>query len=149
MGLDNFETLIHARDNGSDEEKKTAKRVYAFFKRLAAEGVTLCVTSREKTSLPSETIQEIHGLEDEVGGRLFQNTVSARDALNEEGLEKISAAVGGHPLALRLLAPIFEEQAGLTLDDFVQKLETFLPKAHDEWTEQERHESLGTCFFDG
>jgi tetratricopeptide (TPR) repeat protein len=147
LGLDNFETLIHARDNGSDEEKKTAKSLYAFFKRLAAEGVTLCVTSREKTNLPGETIQEIHGLEDEVGGRLFQNTVSTRrDALTEEGLEKISVAVGGHPLALRLLAPIFEEQAGLTLDDFVQKLETFLPKASDQWTEQERHESLGVCF---
>lgn len=147
LGLDNFETLNHARDNGSDEEKKTAKSLYAFFKSLAAEGVTLCVTSREKTSLPGEAIQEIHGLEDEVGGRLFQNTVSTRrDALNETGLEKISAAVGGHPLALRLLAPIFEEQAGLTLDNFVQKLETFLPKARDEWTEQERHESVGACF---
>ena len=146
-GLDNFETLIHARDNGSDEEKKIAKSLYAFFKSLSAEGVTLCVTSREKTSLPGEMIQEIHGLEDEVGGRLFQNTVSTRrGALNETGLERISAAVDGHPLALRLLAPIFEEQAGLTLDDFIQKLEIFLPKAHDEWTEQERHESLGACF---
>jgi tetratricopeptide (TPR) repeat protein len=147
LGLDNFETLIHARDNGSNEEKKTAKSLYAFFKRLAAEGVTLCVTSRENTSLPGEMIQEILGLEDEVGGRLFQNTISTRrDALNEIGLEKISAAVGGHPLALRLLAPIFEEQAGLTLDDFIQKLETFLPEARDEWTEQERHESLRACF---
>lgn len=147
LGLDNFETLIHARDNGSDEEKKTAKSLYSFFKSLAAEGVILCVTSREKTSLPGEMIQEIHGLEDEVGGRLFQNTVSTRrDALNEAGLEKISAAVGGHPLALRLLAPIFEEQAGLTLDGFIQKLEIFLPKAYDEWTEQERHESLEACF---
>lgn len=147
LGLDNFETLIHARDNGSDEEKKTAKSLYAFFKSLAAEGVTLCVTSRENTSLPGETIQEIHGLEDEVGGRLFQNTVSTRkDALNEMGVKKISEAVGGHPLALRLLAPVFEEQAGLTLDGFVKRIETFLPKAHDEWTELSRHESLSACF---
>ncbi|MEI7848743.1 MAG: CHAT domain-containing protein, partial [Chloroflexota bacterium] len=110
LGLDNFETLIHARDNGSDDEKKTARSLYAFFKNLAAKGVTLCVTSREKTNLPGETIQEIHGLEDEIGGRLFQNAVNTRrDALNKTGSEKISAAVGGHPLALRLLAPIFEE----------------------------------------
>jgi len=147
LGLDNFETLIHARDNGSDEEKKTVKSLYTFFKSLAAEGVTLCVTSRENTGLPGEMIQEIHGLEDEMGGRLFQNTVSTRrDALSEAGLKNISAAVGGHPLALRLLAPIFEEQAGWTLENFVQKLETFLPKTRDEWTEQERHESLGACF---
>lgn len=147
LGLDNFETLIHARDNGSDEEKKTAKSLYTFFKSLAAEEVTLCVTSREKTSLPGETIQEIHGLEDEIGGRLFQNTVSTRrDALNEMGMEKLSAAVGGHPLALRLLAPIFEEQAGLLLEQFIEKLQTFLPKASDQWTELERHESLSACF---
>lgn len=145
--MDNFETLIHARDNGSDEEKKTAKSLYAFFKSLAAEGVTLCVTSREMTALLGETIIEIYGLEDEIGGRLFQNMISTRkDALNETGLERISSVVGGHPLALRLLAPIFEEQAGLTLDRFVQKLETFLPKAHDKWTEEDRHESLSASF---
>jgi hypothetical protein len=147
LGLDNFETLIHARDNGSDEEKKTAKSLYAFFKSLAAEGVILCVTSREMTALLGETIIEIYGLEDEIGGRLFQNMISTRkDALNETGLERISSVVGGHPLALRLLAPIFEEQTGLTLDRFVQKLETFLPKAHDKWTEEDRHESLSASF---
>ncbi|NCP88470.1 tetratricopeptide repeat protein [bacterium] len=61
-------------------------------------------------------------------------------------MEKLSAAVGGHPLALRLLAPIFEEQARLSLEAFIGKLQTFLPKASDQWTEQHRHESLGACF---
>jgi len=148
LGLDNFETLNHAIQSLETlESVKVAKSLYAFFKSLPAAGVTLCVTSREKTNLPGEHMEEIYGLEDAMGGVLFYENVSTRkDALNEAGLEKLSAAVGGHPLALRLLAPIFEEQAGLSLEQFVEKLQTFLPKASDQWTEQERHESLGACF---
>ncbi|NOH03088.1 MAG: tetratricopeptide repeat protein [Chloroflexi bacterium] len=145
LGLDNFETLNHALND--DGTKGTAKSLYAFFKSMPAAGVTLCVTSREKTNLPGEHIEEIYGLEDAMGGALFYENVSTRkDALNEAGLERLSAAVGGHPLALRLLAPIFEEQAGLSLEQFIEKLQIFLPKASDQWTEQERHESLGACF---
>jgi tetratricopeptide (TPR) repeat protein len=148
LGLDNFETLNHAvQSQETLDSVKTAKSLYAFFKSLPAEGVTLCVTSREKTNLPGEHIEEIYGLEDAMGGALFYENVSTRkDALNEAGLKKLSAAVGGHPLALRLLAPIFEEQAGLSLEQFTEKLQTFLPKASDQWTEEERHESLGACF---
>ncbi|MEW6085481.1 MAG: tetratricopeptide repeat protein [Chloroflexota bacterium] len=145
LGLDNFETLNHALND--EATKGTAKSLYAFFKSLPATGVTLCVTSREKTNLPGEHIEEIYGLEDTMGGALFYENVSTRkDALNGAGLEKLSSAIGGHPLALRLLAPIFEEQAGLSLEQFIEKLQTFLPKASDQWTEQERHESLGACF---
>ncbi len=148
LGLDNFETLNHAvQSQETLESKQVAKSLYAFFMSLPAAGVTLCVTSREKTNLPGEHIEEIYGLEDAMGGALFYENVSTRkDALNETGLEKLSAAVGGHPLALRLLAPIFEEQAGLSLEAFTEKLQTFLPKASDQWTEEERHESLGACF---
>ena len=145
LGLDNFETLNHALND--DAAKGTAKSLYAFFKSLPAIGVTLCVTSREKTNLPGENIEDIYGLENAMGGALFYENVSTRkDALNEAGLEKLSAAVGGHPLAFRLLAPIFEEQAGLSLEQFIEKLQTFLPKASDQWTEEERHASLGACF---
>jgi tetratricopeptide (TPR) repeat protein len=147
LGLDNFETLIHARDNGSDEEKKSAKSLYAFIVSLSAEGAVLCITSRSVPAIAGEYIEEIRGLEDRMGGALFSKNVSTRrDALNEAGLEKLSAAVGGHPLALRLLAPIFEEQAGVSLEEFIARLQAFLPKASDQWTEQERHASLGACF---
>ncbi|MEZ0396218.1 MAG: tetratricopeptide repeat protein [Anaerolineales bacterium] len=147
LGLDNFETLVHARDNGAAEEKKAAKSLYAFFQSLPAAGVTLCITSRGKTQLPGEHLEEIYGLEDALGGALFYENVSTRrGALTETGLEQLSAAVGGHPLALRLLAPIFEEQAGLSLEAFTEKLQAFLPQASDAWTEQERHASLSACF---
>lgn len=153
LGLDNFETLNHAVQSQESQSQETlesakvAKILYAFFKSLPAAGATLCVTSREKTNLPGEHIEEIYGLEDAMGGALFYENVSTRkDALNEADLEKLSAAVGGHPLALRLLAPIFEDQAGLSLEQFIEKLQTFLPKTSDQWSEQERHESLGACF---
>ncbi|MFZ5905542.1 MAG: tetratricopeptide repeat protein [Chloroflexota bacterium] len=150
LGLDNFETLNYARDNGTNDEKKTAKSLYAFFQSLPAAGVTLCVTSRVNTDLPGEgEMEEIRGLEDTMGGMLFYEKVSARQRdinVDDGSLEKLSYAVGGHPLALRLLAPVFEEQAGLSLKQFVEKLQTFLPKASDQWTEQQRHESLGACF---
>ncbi len=150
LGLDNFETLIHARDNGTNDEKITTKSLYAFFQSLPAAGVTLCVTSRVNTELPGEgEMEEIRGLEDTMGGMLFYEKVGARQRdinVDDGSLEKLSAAVGGHPLALRLLAPIFEEQAGVALNAFVEKLQTYLPQASDEWTEQQRHESLGACF---
>ena len=148
LGLDNFETLNHAVQNQeAAESAQVAKRLYAFFKDLPAKGVTLCVTSREKTNLPGEQLEEIYGLDEAMGGALFYENVSTRkDALNEAGLEKLSAAVGGHPLALRLLAPIFEEQAGLSLEQFIEKVQTFLPKARDQWSEEDRHESLGASF---
>ncbi|MBI5840068.1 MAG: tetratricopeptide repeat protein [Chloroflexi bacterium] len=150
LGLDNFETLIHARDNGTNDEKKTAKSLYAFFQSLPAAGVTLCVTSREKTALSGEgEMEEIRGLEDAMGGRLFYEKAGTRQGdinVDDGGLEKLSAAVGGLPLALQLLAPIFEEQAGLSLEQFIEKLQTFLPKASDQWTEEDRHTSLRACF---
>ncbi|NCP88446.1 tetratricopeptide repeat protein, partial [bacterium] len=146
LGLDNFETLNYALNEKGSDEEKTAKSLHTFFKSLAANGAILCVTSRDKTALGGH-IEEIYGLEDAMGGALFYENVSTRkDALNEAGLEKLSAAIGGHPLALRLLAPIFEEQAGLSLEQFIEKLQTFLPKVSDQWTEEKRHASLGACF---
>ncbi len=147
LGLDNFETLLHARNGGTPEAQQRAKSVYAFFRYLPAAGVTLCLTSREKSGLPGEQFVEVHGLEDEMGAALFYENVSTRrDALHEAGLQRLSAAVGGHPLALRLLAPVFEEQAHLSLETFIAQVQDFLPQAEDLWSEQERHESLRACF---
>jgi len=63
LGLDNFETLNHAVEGvqglETSDSSKVAKSLYAFFKNLPAEGVVLCVTSREKTDLPGEHLEEI------------------------------------------------------------------------------------------
>ncbi|MCQ3938424.1 MAG: hypothetical protein DPW18_15450 [Chloroflexi bacterium] len=147
LGLDNFETLNYALNEKGSDEEKTAKSLHTFFKSLAANGVTLCVTSREVTNLPGEAIEDIQGLSNESGGRLFQeNVVKQKDEIYIEKTQQVSEMVGGHPLALRLLASAFDDQVGTSLDQYIESLQSFLPKARDKWTEEDRHESLRASF---
>ncbi|RJP54127.1 MAG: CHAT domain-containing protein [Anaerolineaceae bacterium] len=147
LGLDNFETLNYALNEKGSDDEKTAKSLHTFFKSLAANGVTLCITSREVTNLPGETIEDIQGLTNESGGRLFQeNVVKQRGEIYIEKTQQVSEMVGGHPLALRLLASAFDDQVGISLDQYIESLQSFLPKARDKWTEEDRHESLRASF---
>lgn len=149
LGLDNFETLNYALNEKDSDKAKTAKSLHTFFKNLAANGVTLCVTSREVTKLGGEHVEEIQGLSNENGGILFQENVSEPKQKKQIYIPKtqqISEMVGGHPLALRLLASTFNDQDGISLDQFIEELQAFLPEASDEWTEVDRHESLRASF---
>jgi tetratricopeptide (TPR) repeat protein len=149
LGLDNFETLNYALNNKGSDEEKTAKSLHSFFKDLAANGVTLCVTSREVTKLGGEIIEEIQGLPNESGGRLFQENVvwqKQKDQIYIEKTQQVSEMVGGHPLALRLLASAFDDNVGMSLEQFVEDLQSFLPKARNKWTEEDRQESLRASF---
>lgn len=147
LGLDNFETLNYALNERGSDEEKTSKSLHSLFKSLAANGVTLCVTSREVTNLPGETIEDIQGLTNENGGRLFQeNVVRQKDEIYIEKTQQVSEMVGGHPLALRLLASTFDDQVGTSLDQYIEDLHSHLPKARDKWTEEDRHESLRASF---
>jgi hypothetical protein len=148
LGLDNFETLNYALNNKGNEGEKVAKSLHAFFKSLATNGVTLCVTSREITNLGGEFIADIHGLPKEIGGRLFQdNVVLKKNQIKIEGIQRLSEIVIGHPLSIRLLAPVFEAKSEMSLDDFNESLRSFLPETIDKWSEIERHESLQNCFL--
>lgn len=147
LGLDNFETLNYALNEKDSDEEKTSESLHAFFKSLAANGVTLCVTSRVVTNLPGETIEDIQGLTNENGGRLFQeNVVRQKGEIYIQKTQQISEMVGGHPLALRLLASAFDDQVGMSLDHYIEDLQSHLPKARDKWTEEDRHESLRASF---
>jgi tetratricopeptide (TPR) repeat protein len=147
LGLDNFETLNYALNEKGSDEEKTSKSLHAFFKSLAANSVTLCVTSREVTNFPGETIEDIQGLTNENGGNLFQeNVVRQKDEIYVEKTQQVSEMVGGHPLALRLLASAFDDQVGTSLDQYIEDLQSHLPKARDKWTEEDRHESLRASF---
>ncbi|MBI2757389.1 MAG: tetratricopeptide repeat protein [Chloroflexi bacterium] len=147
LGLDNFETLNYALNEKGSDEEKTAKSLHTFFKSLAANGVTLCATSREVTNLGGEKIEDIQGLTNENGGRLFQeNVVKQKGEIYIEKTQQVSEMVGGHPLALRLLASAFDDQVGTSLDQYIESLQSFLPKARDKWTEEDRHETLRASF---
>jgi len=145
--LDNFETLNYALNEKGSDEEKTAKSLHSFFKHLAANGVMLCVTSREVTNLGGELIIDIEGLPNDIGGRLFQdNVVRQKDEIYIEKTHQVSELVGGHPLALRLLASTFDDQVGISLDQYIKDLQSHLPKARDKWTAEDRHESLRASF---
>ncbi len=149
LGLDNFETLNYALNEKDSDEEKTAKSLHSFFKYLAANGVTLCVTSREVTNLGGELVIDLEGLPNDVGGRLFQDNVikpKQKEEIYIEKTQQVSEMVGGHPLALRLLASAFDDQVGTSLDQYIENLQSFLPKARDIWTKEDRHESLRASF---
>jgi len=147
LGLDNFETLNYALNEKDSNEAKKAKSLHSFFKYLAANGVTLCVTSREVTNLGGEVIIDIEGLPNETGGRLFQDSVvKQKGKIYIKKTQQVSEMVGGHPLALRLLASAFDDQVGASLDQYIEDLQSHLPKARDKWTEEDRHESLRASF---
>jgi len=147
LGLDNFETLNYALNEKGSDEEKAAKSLHSFFKNLAANSVILCVTSREITNLPGEIIEDIQGLTNESGGRLFQeNVVKHKNEIYIDKTRQLSEKVDGHPLALRLLASAFDDQLGMSLNQYIESLQAFLPTARDRWTEEARHESLRASF---
>jgi len=142
LALDNFETLTRAGDAGDAD----ARALYRFLSGLPARGVSFVVSSREATGLPGEVRVEVSGLDERAGAQVFRQWASARrDALTEAGLRALVRRVGGHPLALKLLARRFDEETR-SLREFVEALEAVLPEAAERWDEGRRHDTLRACF---
>lgn len=145
LALDNFESVLHARR--LRKRRAEAAEIFRFFSSLPARGVTLLVSSRQRTGLPGEQFLSVSDLDDLSGARLFRAGVSARRAeLIDEILFQINRRVGGHPLALSLLGPIFDRGEGVNLCDFARRLDQILPAAAAEWDEDHRHDTLEACF---
>ena len=142
LALDNFETLTRAGDAGDAD----ARALHRFLSGLPARGVSFLVSGRERTDLPGEVRVEVSGLDERAGAQVFRQWVSARrSALAEEGMRALVRQVGGHPLALKLLARRFDEEA-CSLREFVEALEAVLPEAAERWDEGRRHDTLRACF---
>ena len=147
LALDNFETLKFARDDEAPENQQQARDLFKFCRGLPARGVTLISSSREKTNLPGEKIVNVFGLETIYGALLFMALAPGREGdLTLDGAQEVSRAVRGHPLALRLLGPVFDDEGDLTLADFVTDLDEILPAAEDAWLKDDRHGGLRACF---
>ncbi|MFZ5887096.1 MAG: tetratricopeptide repeat protein, partial [Chloroflexota bacterium] len=143
--LDNFESIFHA----SGEKKAEASALYRFFEQLPARGVTLLVSSRENTKLPNEQIVDIRGLDAYFGGELFKSLVrneARRSLLSDEDCRQASRAVGGHPLAIRLIAPVFDGGEGRDIEEFLARLGEILPAAAKTLANGARHDTLQACF---
>ncbi len=142
LALDNYETLTRAGDEGDAD----ARALHRFLRGLPARGVAFLVSSRERTDLPGERRVDVSGLDERAGAALFRQWVSARrDALTERGMRALARRVGGHPLALKLLARRFDEGTD-SLADFLARLEEVLPEAAERWDEGRRHDTLRACF---
>ncbi|MBU1661243.1 MAG: CHAT domain-containing protein, partial [Chloroflexi bacterium] len=148
LALDNYETLIQARDDGDSEQEERARQLHRFLCGLPSRGVTLMASSRAKTGLPGEKIINVFGLQTLYGALLFMALAPGREGdLTLEGAQGVSRAVRGHPLALRLLGPVFDDEANyLSLNDFVVNLDAILPAAEDVWLKDDRHGGLRACF---
>jgi tetratricopeptide (TPR) repeat protein/CHAT domain-containing protein len=143
LALDNFESVFRA----TGEKKAEASVLYKFFEGLPARGVTLLISSRETTNLPGEHIVEVRGLDGYYGGRLFSELIHKRRAeLDERSCQLASRAVGGHPLAIRLVAPVFDGGEGWDLADFLANLDDTLRTAAKTMADGKRHDTLYACF---
>ena len=146
LALDNVESLIYARDGADEAQRRASRAIYRFLSDLPVRGVALMASSRECTGLPGEQQVSISGLEEAAGAELFRSRISRRKGdLTPEGLQTLSHRVGGHPLALRLLASRFDEGAE-SLATFTERLEELLPAAADLWDDESRHATLEACF---
>jgi len=143
LALDNFESIFRA----VGEKKSDASVLYKFFEDLPARGVTLLISSRESTNLPGERMVEVSGLDMYFGGKLFSEIVrKRRTELDEQSCREASSAVGGHPLAIRLVAPVFDGGEGTTLEEFIANLDATLKTAAKTMADGKRHDTLQTCF---
>jgi hypothetical protein len=147
LALDNFESLFKARQEGTEAQKAAAAHLYKFFEQIPARGPTLLISSREKTELPGETLIPVRGLSEAAGAELFYSRVSARRAqLTRRDCLEVARAVEGHPLALRLLAPLFDRGEGRDVQDFLKRLDQHLSQARPKMPEGGRHDTLQACF---
>jgi len=147
LALDNFESLFKARQEGTEAQKAAAAHLYNFFEQIPARGPTLLISSREKTELPGETLIPVRGLSEAAGAELFYSRVSARRAqLTRRDCLEVARAVEGHPLALRLLAPLFDRGEGRDVQDFLKRLDQHLSQARPKMPEGGRHDTLQACF---
>jgi tetratricopeptide (TPR) repeat protein len=139
--VDNFETVVWAR-----EESEEARAIGDVLRRGAGGRCVLLLTGREMSGLAGEQVVDLGGLDPEAGARLFAGQVGGRrEALDEAKMQALSEQVGGHPLALRLLAAAFDA-TDLSLEAFRNDLAGRLPRVRDGWSDEARQESLWGCF---
>ena len=152
--VDNAETLVRAvegergEEGGAEEqeERARARAIGGLLRRAVGGKTTLLLTGRAVVGLPREEVVPLTGLTPSAGARLFaQHAGTGRERADRAEMEALSRQVGGHPLALRLLAAAFEDFPR-SLADFRKGLAARLPTVEDPWSEEARHESLWACF---
>lgn len=143
---DNYETISARLKEGSSPDHLI--KINNFLENVP-ENITVLLTSRLKNNLTDEILEELDGLIEEDGLSLFinlasKNLQSQKD--NSEIIEKIKSIiekVGGHPLAIELLARSYK---GKGLEELNSMLSTIGIGVVNPRSSEERLKSLEACF---
>jgi len=140
--LDNYETLaekLAARD-------ETARALARLIAQLAGGETVLLLTSRVTVNgLAGAQELEIEGLEIGAGRTLFWDYCPKRRRDADDSIvADIVERVGGHPLAIELIAAAYQASS-LGLPDFARDLNAQLARA-ENFYKNERHATLAGCF---
>ncbi len=142
---DNYETISARLEDSSPEHIIKINK----FLESVPENVIVLLTSRQKNNLTNEISEELEGLTVDDGLSLFndlasKNLRSQKD--NNEIIEKIKNVlekVGGHPLAIELLARSYK---GKGLDELNSILSTIGIGVVNPRSSEQRLKSLEACF---
>ena len=144
--LDNYETLVHALNASSQQERDKARGLARLLAQLAGGATTLLITTRVAVDgLAGAQEFLIEGLETDAGRALFWDYAARRRRdLDDSIAAEIVERVGGHPLAIELTATAYAASS-LSLPDFFNSLQEQLARAEDFY-KNERHATLAGCF---
>jgi tetratricopeptide (TPR) repeat protein len=140
--LDNAETLVEA----VEAEAHAAIELAQLLRQLPSNTVSLLVTSRRPLGWSQEKIHALDGLSDEDGAALFKQWAPARlHEIDSSLARQLSQKLKGHPLGLRLLAGVFNENP-VPLSALIDEYERQLSQATDKYAHQDhRHRTLIAC----
>jgi tetratricopeptide (TPR) repeat protein len=108
---ENYENVSQGLISGAPTQDEM--KIYNFIEELPA-NVKILLTSRHKNNIPGEEVYPLHGLNKTDGRDLFVEIANSKHfivGLPKSGLDLIEALsdrVGGHPLAIRLLAGSYQ-----------------------------------------
>jgi len=144
--VDNYETISGKLK--SDSPPGGLVRINNFLENVPKK-TSILVTSREKNNLTNEVTYELEGLTEEDGFSLFTNLASKNlhNQKNEikinEKIKSIIKKVGGHPLAIELLARSYKGKGTEELDSMLTTLGIGVTNSRSS---EERLKSLEACF---
>ena len=146
--LDNYEGVVHAAENDP-----AAGAVRRLARRLLGGNTRLLLTSREPGDVQGEQTVRLGGLSPEAGAALFRALAPDKGwrwdsgtgtFADESALRDLSREVGGHPLALEILASAYA--AGReSLESFRHHLAERLREARLVCPDQPQHATMAAC----
>ncbi len=140
--LDNYETLEEALDAG----QPGALELASLIEHIAGGETVLLITSRRRVTDLATRELELDGLDENAARELFWDFAAQRRREDDESLAaQVAERVGGHPLALELLAKAFAKTEK-SFPEFINGLNEQLAQARNRYKTAPRQQTLAGCF---